>query len=593
MTCATGSDMIFMPGSAAEVAAAAGARRLDGSWAGGTIPLVDEGYYTTFNEPLSPYLCGKSYHCLGGLPEQCAGSRSGLNCAICPDDTSPGNPGCDTCAGSTVALFIVGVIVAVVVVPVGLFYFANSPVSTQASTFLGASLAAGIIVTVAQVFGTFSRLTVPWPSSVGSTFGGFTVFMFDPRSVGLECVLGNDSVTDYIFQALSPFVMVIVFLAFFCGSRLLPLIGKPAWESDKVLNSVGAFFQVVFIALVGVAMVPLQCYTHPNGEKSIVTYPELVCGEDEHTTLVILSIVLLLLVVLPTLVLHIWATIKANSSTLRAGAGANLLVRCRFVFYRFRPDVWWWGNVYMIRQLLLAMGPIVQPDDPNFQVVFVVATLSFYVAALCFYWPWKTQELNILDCMSSMMLSLIVVSVSSFMPPSEWDGEHLGLMWTMLSFIFVLNCGMIVFVFVSIFAKGTTGLFGFRYPRSKSIQQFAQEWATMCNVHTKFDVSATAEWLEGMNDYDRMAIDRAISVSQAYGIAGTRTIISTRCVSRVCLDKAELKRLSQMPSAVDAVSPPDRRGSDPGSLKSEDPAVISNVDNQEQEEVQPTPRVEI
>merc|ERR1719277_1150574 len=137
-----------------------------------------------------------------------------------------------------------------------------------------------------------------------------------------------------------------------------------------------------------------------------------------------------------------------------------------------------------------------------------------------------------------MMLSLIVVSVSSFMPASEWDGEHLGLMWTMLSFIFLLNSAMIIFVFVSIFSKGPTGLFGFRYPRSRNMREFAQEWATLCKVHNKFDVSATAEWLESMNDYDRMAIDRAISVSQAYGIAGTRTIISDKSMARVCLDKA-------------------------------------------------------
>ncbi|CAK0874425.1 unnamed protein product [Prorocentrum cordatum] len=550
MTCATGSDMIFMPGSSAEIA-------------GGTIPLVDEGYYTTFHEPLSVYLCGQSSHCIGGLPETCAGSRSGLNCAICPEGTSPGNPGCDTCPASTFALFIVAVIVALVVVPVGLYYWGNSVVSTRTSTFLGASLAAGIIVTVAQVFGTFSRLTVPWPTSVGNTLSGFSILMFDPRSVGVECVLGSDGVNDYIFQAIAPFVMIVVFLALYFGSRLLPLIGQPAWESDKVLNSVGAFFQVVFIALVGVSMVPLQCYSHPNGEKSIVMYPEFLCGQDEHTTLVAFGIVVFLFVVLPALALHIWATIKATSSTLRIGANAALLVRFRFVFYRFRPDVWWWGNVYMIRQLLLAMGPIVQPDDPNFQVIFVVATLSFYVALLCAYWPWKTPELNLLDCISSLMLSLIVVSVSSFMPKSDWDGEHLGLMWTMLSFVFVLNVAMMLFVIFSMFSKGPTGLFGFRYPREKIMLEFAQEWAALCKLHTTFDVGATAEWLESMNDYDRQAIDRAISVSQAYGIAGTRTIISTKSIPRVVLDKAELKRLSQMPSALDAVPA--------SNLKTEDP----------------------
>merc|ERR1740121_2686475 len=113
---------------------------------------------------------------------------------------------------------------------------------------------------------------------------------------------------------------------------------------------------------------------------------------------------------------------------------------------------------------------MIQPDDPNVQVIFVVGTLALYLGLQCQFWPWKTRELNFLDSSSIFMLIMIAVNVGSFMEPSKMSNAHQALMWIILVVIFVANGFMVFFAILSVFFKGLTGLFGFRYPNRKTVE---------------------------------------------------------------------------------------------------------------------------
>merc|ERR1719396_110431 len=95
------------------------------------------------------------------------------------------------------------------------------------------------------------------------------------------------------------------------------------------------------------------------------------------------------------------------------------LVRYRFVFYRFRPTVWWWGSVIIARQLLLAFSLLVFPDDPYAQIVYIVTVLVLYISAAACAWPWKCSELNIVEIGTLGCLTLFIVVAGAFAPRTD------------------------------------------------------------------------------------------------------------------------------------------------------------------------------
>jgi basic membrane lipoprotein Med (substrate-binding protein (PBP1-ABC) superfamily) len=524
-TCAVGSDMLFMPAQSGNTSESLA----------GEIPMLQEGYYSRYSDPLSIFLCGSLQHCPGGLPESCAGGRSGLNCGECPDGTVPDKAGCGECGGAAAVQCILVIILVLLAFPPVIYYLGNGKMTGSAGRISGMLLLVGIAVTTAQLLATFKRLNVAWPTGVGTTFGAFDFFLFNPDSIGVECLTGNSAVAIFLLKFLLPFLMVAAIMLFLPASRLLRAFGKSSWSFDKTLNSIGAFLQAVFIAIVGIVAAPFQCYSHPNGEKSVASTPQVLCGSSEHTSLIIMALGLLLLIVLPYAAINVWASCVVRS--LQNKGNMSVIVRFRYLFYRFRPDVWWWGNVYLLRQLLLAFSPMIQPDDPAIQVVFVTCVMQVYTAILCYFWPWSAWEVNCMDAWSILMLSMIAVGVSSFMPASEWPGIHKEVLWVFIAFVFAFCIGVLVYAISDIARRGRQGSFGvLRYPNRKTMDELAREWLSVCFSYTEVDEAATKAWLELMNDYDRKVVDQAISLVQSYSLNGVRNIHSRETASRLILD---------------------------------------------------------
>merc|ERR1711988_1817564 len=107
------------------------------------------------------------------------------------------------------------------------------------------------------------------------------------------------------------------------------------------------------------------------------------------------------------------ATRHVTSGHHEYGKPPPHLVRFRFLCGMFRPDVWWWGSVFSVRQVLLAIAPSIAVDDPNVQVVYVITVLVIYIGLVCSYRPWRASELNILDASSCTILVLFIAAQST------------------------------------------------------------------------------------------------------------------------------------------------------------------------------------
>ena len=61
-----------------------------------------------------------------------------------------------------------------------------------------------------------------------------------------------------------------------------------SWSGAAVRRG---FRQLGFATMVAVAVKPMMCYRHPNGLSSIVEYPDALCGEATHTSMLAFGVV--------------------------------------------------------------------------------------------------------------------------------------------------------------------------------------------------------------------------------------------------------------------------------------------------------------
>eukprot|EP00747_Dinoflagellata_sp_TGD_P048057 gnl/TRDRNA2_/TRDRNA2_145378_c1_seq1.p1 gnl/TRDRNA2_/TRDRNA2_145378_c1~~gnl/TRDRNA2_/TRDRNA2_145378_c1_seq1.p1 ORF type:complete len:372 (+),score=24.54 gnl/TRDRNA2_/TRDRNA2_145378_c1_seq1:87-1118(+) len=189
--------------------------------------------------------------------------------------------------------------------------------------------------------------------------------------------------------------------------------------------------------------------------------------------------------------------------------------RFQFLLYRYRPDVWWWGIVFNIRQTLLAFSPMVTPDDPSSQVIYVICVIIMYLALVSTFWPWKTIEVNLLDIASICVLAVMIVTVGSFIPESKWTMKHTVLLVISIVVIILGVATLLIYAAVNICKNGAKGDFGLKFLQGRPAKILASEWMSLCKGFLELDDESQFALVASMTNYDRRVLDHAISSIQA------------------------------------------------------------------------------
>jgi len=362
------------------------------------------------------------------------------------------------------------------------------------------------------------------------------IFLFDPDSASVECLLGHDAVARYAVRCSIPFLIFAVFLGLYALSQLAGRFRSTlAWQREKTVNSICTVYQIVFIALTAIAALPFQCYTHPNGQKSVLVYPDILCYSEDHRPLVAMAMLVLVLIVVPFIALNVWATYKAYSASRGAGKledQALHLAYFRYLFFRFRPDVFWWGAPLSLRQLLLAFAPAVAPDDVGAQSIYVVAILLIYLAALCFFWPWKSHELNLLDASSVAALTMLMVAVSTLMPAAQPGGWQDGLSLVLTSWLMVTGAAFVAVAGYLMVRFGPSADFGLQAFSGTGREQLGADLHRLSTLLASLPPEQCKMLLDRMNTFDVQALSKAISSIQ--GASKCEIWISGSVFRRLC-----------------------------------------------------------
>ena len=95
------------------------------------------------------------------------------------------------------------------------------------------------------------------------------------------------------------------------GYAVSRLFGKKhRWEGPKVCSTMGAFLQVGFSTMSATSLTPMMCFKHPNGLRSTLKYPGVICGSAEHGAMLAAGSTLLVVFVLGFVAICTYAVLK-------------------------------------------------------------------------------------------------------------------------------------------------------------------------------------------------------------------------------------------------------------------------------------------
>ncbi len=504
-------------------------------------PELRAGYYSTLAAPYEIYECLPRELCPGGKPATCANGRVGELCAHCPVDQSPDGFGCKPCSDSVKSfssyIFWLGAIPVVIFC----YYALNSKQSAKASTLFCVATASGMLLGILQVLGIASLLNVDWPPEFRPFLDMAQIFVLDMEFLDLRCGAGREDTAHYIIRSFPFVALPVVLWCCFGGSLILSKVHPKfkMWNWWLVVNTTGQFFQMLFTMIIGLALFPFTCYSHPNGKSSIAQYPAVMCGSESHVVLMIIGAIL-------TLMAGIFFAIAVYGvyrAPLWAFQGAHQkLMMIKHLIGRFQPDAWYWGICLLARSLALSLVPVIAPSDGLTQLILINILFTVVVVLQAAKWPWRTHTLNVVDALISVVMTAVMVVSAAFLKPIEKE-ESFGysvVLVLLISLLYFVVLMVLLEAFFAIWRSGPLGSYKDKSIFSSSSQTpevVAKNWCELTQQMEPLGSEDVRRAMEEMTIIDIELVAKAVYILSHGSFVGSSSlsdsVISKRRSSRV------------------------------------------------------------
>lgn len=133
------------------------------------------------------------------------------------------------------------------------------------------------------------------------------------------------------------------------------------------------------------------------------------------------------------------------------------LLRIRFLIFRFRPSVWWFGLVLLARGPLLSFPGVIATNTPAFHLLMMAAILQASLSLQLWFLPWKSPILNLVDAISVQLLVMLLAVSIGFVDSSN-SKDVLQTVGTVISALVVLIlCFMVCLGLISLIYRQALG----------------------------------------------------------------------------------------------------------------------------------------
>mmetsp|Transcript_55619 Transcript_55619/g.130204 ORF Transcript_55619/g.130204 Transcript_55619/m.130204 type:complete len:1444 (+) Transcript_55619:60-4391(+) len=441
MSCPIGSDVRSLPGRAAS-----------SSCSSCTFPQALPSYMSLPEEPLIVYKCVSTEACPGGSREgvsSCGPYRAAdaIACGLCTDGSFLNGDGeCEECRnGSRIVLFvfsICGIVLAVATLAV----LVNRDLLLQQNATANVVVMFGVLLTALQTTIVFNQLAMKWVDPLKSIMVVSDLASFDLGNLKLNCYVDTDPLSKLILrQMIAPACVPILFITIACRKLTKPTVNL----SVELSNAVGSIFFVFFISLVATSVDAFVCYSHPSGNagSSVVIEPSVRCWEDvQHTKMVLAATLSFCFVPANFLAFCVYAVLKyPRTMSVSNDQQRNFYDAYRFMFFRFRPQAYFYGLLLLFRHFIICLVPaVLARKGLGVQVLIVDAILVSMAVFQSTWQPWRTPFVNKTDSVTSTVLVLILHCgiLNTDISASESDIAVIGTVVTLASFLFLVGAAL-------------------------------------------------------------------------------------------------------------------------------------------------------
>ena len=269
--------------------------------------------------------------------------------------------------------------------------------TTKTVTFV--SIVASQFVTMFQMLGVMNMLSVAWPEPFATVIEMASVLNFKLEVLNVGCVVTTPPLHRYVANAFTFVVLTLCMVAIHLVHVTIFHFAQVRRAGIRqftpaLFGAVGTVFMAVIISICSAIVQPLQCDVHPNGLGTMRAYRQVICWgtEGEHKHMLIVGAVACL-VPLAFFSMCVWAAISLPKR-LQQGDTAFLHAFV-FLFFRFRPGAHSYILVLLLRNLGMAVVPIIGEPASELFASCVVVTACVIVGVMMS--PWAVRQANHLD----------------------------------------------------------------------------------------------------------------------------------------------------------------------------------------------------
>ncbi|CAK0868506.1 unnamed protein product, partial [Prorocentrum cordatum] len=329
-------------------------------------------------------------------PGQCGEHRvnTSLACLRCEAGKAPNGDGeCTECEETSV-LVPLGAAVAVFMGLIAIYHFtATENRASQNNLRVLVVSIFGQLLAVAQILAVLSQLDVEWPSPFKFVLAFAKAFAFELEILRFRCIIDPSPVWDYSLKIVMFFVLLVAMFIIHTVHSLFFYKGGGPRRSTVFVGSMGTIVMAFFIVISSTIFSPFRCLVHPNGVSTVQSVPEIICFDSEdHSDMAIVGI---LAALIPVGFLSTVAYAVLRLPSRMASGDAEFLQMFAFLFFRFRPQTYWYVFLLLSRNLSVALIPVVPNVTGQLFLMFVLMGSSSILSAVVV--PWRILLASMLD----------------------------------------------------------------------------------------------------------------------------------------------------------------------------------------------------
>lgn len=451
------------------------------------------------------------------LAGECPSHHMGISCGRCEDGYWNDGGECVKCGTSNIGV-LVGVGMAVgSFLSFVIYRFAGKEVPEQFTAPVLLTCTIGLALRFAQFLAVLGSFNPELPAQAQETTRSMSFALGDPPAMNADCFAGTSFQVQYTSQAVRP--LIIAF--FFFGNWALSVFLNAATRGyvkrmsfDHTCNVCGMVLVSLYVGLCKVSISFFECTGHAAAPDTLLQFPSVVCNSDEHMSMAALGYLAVAVYMIGILALAVYVSIRAPALYRES---PSFRVRFRFLFSRWRPDKWYFGAVYMLRDALVLLVAVMAPKDTVVQLSLMLIFLALPMVSVALHWPWRDNRTNYVDMAITVGLITFIALSYKFVTNTE-DATGKG-MAEAIGFFMVLLLGC---VGTTIFATVCYCVFLIKNrskveaARSRALDELSANYISLGGVLANQDASELTQILEPCSAVDLQDLSRVFRLIQAH-----------------------------------------------------------------------------